>query len=30
MQNFGKIKNAFNGILVESFVGDKESNKNIF
>lgn len=30
MQNFGKIKNAFNGILVESFVGDKQSNKNIF
>jgi hypothetical protein len=30
MQNFGKIKNAFNGVLVESFVGDKESNKNIF
>jgi len=30
MQNFGKIKNAFNGLLVESFVGDKESNKNIF
>lgn len=30
MQNFGKIKNAFNGILVESFVGNKESNKNLF
>ena len=30
MQNFGKIKNAFNGLLVESFVGDKESNKNLF
>lgn len=30
MQNFGKIKNVFNGILVESFVGNKESNKNIF
>jgi hypothetical protein len=30
MQNFGKIKNAFNGILVESFVGDNESNKNLF
>lgn len=30
MQNFGKIKNAFNGILVESFMGDKESNKNLF
>ena len=30
MQNFGKIKNAFNGILVESFTGDKESNKNLF
>lgn len=30
MQNFGKIKNAFNGILVESFVGGDKSNKNIF
>jgi hypothetical protein len=30
MQNFGKIKNAFNGVLVESFTGDKESNKNLF
>lgn len=30
MQNFGKIKNAFNGILVESFVGDNTANKNLF
>ena len=30
MQNFGKIKNAFNGILVESFVKDNDSNKTLF
>jgi len=30
MQNFGKIKNTFNSILVESFVSKKENNKTLF
>ena len=30
MQNFGKIKNAFNGLLVESFVGNQNTDKNLF
>lgn len=30
MQNFGKIKNTFNGIMVEGIVGNKKANKNIF
>ncbi len=30
MQNFGKIKNAFNGILVECIVSKKNLNKDLF
>ena len=30
MQNFGKIKNTFNGILVEGMVSKNESNKILF
>ena len=30
MQNFGKIKNAFNGILAEGLVSKNEANKLLF
>lgn len=30
MQNFGKIKNAFNGILAESLVSKNDANKQLF
>jgi hypothetical protein len=30
MQNFGKIKNTFNELMVESIVTNKETNKNLF
>lgn len=30
MQNFGKIKNAFNGILVEGMVSKNDDKKNLF
>ena len=30
MQNFGKIKNTFNELMVEGIVTNKESNKNLF
>lgn len=30
MQNFGKIKNAFNGILAESVISKKDTSKQVF